>query len=82
MRHLAPHLSKPETAHEVVRHTLFTREASLVAERRAGILKVRLRRQSRSCLDDALKPVMAELNETRTVYPGTNLRLAYEVVGG
>ena len=27
---LAPHLSKPETAYEVMRHTLFASEASLV----------------------------------------------------
>jgi len=81
-RQLAPHLSKPETAHEIVRHTLFASEASLVPDHRAGILRVRLMHQSRNCLDEALQPLLAELNKTRTVYPGTNLRLVYEFVSG
>ena len=81
-RPLAPHLSRPETAHEVVRHTLFASEASLVPDHRAGILKVRLLHQSRNCLDEALKPPLAELKKTRTVYPGTKLRLVYEFVSG
>ena len=32
-RQLAPHLSKPETAHEVVRHTLFASEANIETNR-------------------------------------------------
>ena len=34
---------------------------------RAGILKVRLLRQSGNCLDEALKPLLAELDKARTV---------------
>ena len=30
--------------------------------------------------DDALRHLCAELNSTETVFPGTNLRLAYELV--
>ena len=77
-RRLAPHLSKPETTYEVARHTLFASEASLVPDHRAGNPKVRLLHQSRNCLDEALKPLLAELNKTTTVYPATNLRLVYE----
>ncbi len=66
-RELVPRLSKPETAHDVVRHTLFVGEASLVPDHRAGILNVRLLHQSRNCLDDALKPLLAKLNKTKTV---------------
>ena len=79
---LAPHRSKPETAHEVVRHTLLASKASQVLNHRAGILKVRLLHQSRNCLDEALNPLLAELNKIRAVYPGTNLRLVYEFVSG
>ena len=81
-RQPAPHLSKPETAHEVVRHTLFASEASLVPGHWAGILKVRLQHQWRNSLDGALKPLLAELKKTRTVYTGTNLLLVYEFVSG
>ena len=35
-RQLAPHLSNPETAHEVVRNILFASEGSLVREHQAG----------------------------------------------
>ncbi len=80
-RQLAPHLSKPKTAHEVVRRTLFASEASLVPDHRAGIARVRPLHRSRNCLDDALKPLMAESNSTRAVYSGTKLRLVDEFVG-
>ena len=81
-RQLAPHVSTPETAHEVVRHRLFASEASLVPDHRADILRVRLLHGSRNCLDEALKPLMAELNATRAAYSGTKLRLVDEFVGG
>ncbi len=79
---LAPHLSRPEMAHEVIRETLLSSEASLLPEPRRGILRVRLPRQSQAHLDEALEPVLQALNETRTVYPGTELRLVYEFNGG
>ena len=47
---LLTHLSKPKTAREVVRHTLFASGASLVPDHRSGIFKVRLLHQSRDCL--------------------------------
>ena len=64
-------VAKPKTAHEVVRHTLFASEASLAPGHRADILRMRLLHGSRNCLDEARKPLMAELNATRTVYSGT-----------
>ena len=68
------HWSCRAGAHDVVRHPLSASQASLVSDHRAGILKVRLLHQLRNCLDEALNPLLAELNKTRTVYPGTNLR--------
>ena len=53
-RQLAPPLSKPETAHEVVRNTPFTLEACLVLDHQEGILKLLLVHESRTCLDKAL----------------------------
>ena len=81
-RQPASHLSKPETAHEVVRHALFASKASLVPHHWAGILKVRLQHQCRNSLDEVLKPLLAELKKTRTVYTGTNLPLVHEFVSG
>ena len=79
---LAPQLSRPEMAHEVIRETLLASEASLLPEPRQGVLRVRLPRQSQAHLDEALEPVLQALNETGTVYPGTDLRLVYEFNGG
>ncbi len=81
-KQLTPHLSKPETAQEAVRHTLFASEASLVRDHRSKVVKVHLLHQSRNWLDEAPKPLLAELNMSKTVYPGTNLRLVYEFVSG
>ncbi|MDE0105367.1 MAG: hypothetical protein OXN89_23570, partial [Bryobacterales bacterium] len=81
-RQLALHPPKPETAHQIIRHMLFASEASLVPDHQAGILWVRLLHRSRNCLDEALQRLLAELNTTRTVYPGTNLRLGDEFVSG
>ena len=65
-----------------MRHTLFASEASLDPSHRADILKVRLLHPSRNFLEEALKPLLAELNKTKMVYPRTNLRLVYEFVSG
>ena len=79
---LAPHLSRSEMAHEVIRETLLSSEASLLPEPRRGILRVRLPRQSQAHLDEALEPVLQALNAIGTVYAGTDLRLVYQFNGG
>ena len=79
-RQLAPHEQEPETTHEVVDHNLFAREASLVADHQAEILKVRLLHHSRICIEEALKLLRVGLKKIRTVCPGTDLRLLYECV--
>ena len=81
-RQLAPHLSNPETANEAVCNTLYASEADPVPDNQAVILNVLLPHQSRTCLDEALGPLLAEVNNTKTAYPGTNLRLVSELVSG
>ena len=46
----------------------------------AGRLTVRLLHQASQGQDEALAPLLAELNQTRTLYPGTDLRLVYEIL--
>ena len=36
---------------------------------------MRLLHESHDCLAGALKRLLAQLNKTKTVYPGTNVRL-------
>jgi len=47
----------------------------------AKTLTVRIHRQATAAQDVALDHVCAELNETETLYPGTELRLVFQPVG-
>ncbi len=76
---VAPGLSRPETARLLVK-ALFRSDASLLPDPDAGTLTVRLMHQASRGRDIALAPLLKELNQTRTVYPGTNLRLVYEIL--
>ncbi len=75
---LAPQLDTPETARSLLK-ALFRSEASLLPDPAAGTLTVRLLHQASRAQDAALAPLLAELNRTRTVFPGTQLRLVYEL---
>ena len=45
-------------------------------------LTIRLHRLSTAAHDEALSHLCEELTATETVYPGTDLKIIYEVVGG
>ena len=76
---LAPGLSRPETARTLVKAMLMS-DAGIVPDPSAGTLTVRLLHQARRGHDLALAPLLEELNQTRTLYPGTSLRLVYEIL--
>ena len=75
---LAPRLDNPETARSLLK-ALFQSDASLLPDPAAGTLTVRLLHQASRAQDAALAPLLAALNRTRTVFPGTQLRLVYEL---
>ena len=75
---LAPELDNPATARSLLK-ALFQSEASLLPDPAAGTLTVRLPHQASRAQDVALAPLLEELNRTRTVFPGTQLRLVYEL---
>lgn len=75
---LAPQLDNPETARSLLK-ALFRSDASLLPDPAAGTLTVRLLHQASRAQDAALMPLLEELNQTRTVFPGTQLRLVYEL---
>ncbi|MDE0625766.1 MAG: hypothetical protein OXH99_05155, partial [Bryobacterales bacterium] len=52
----------------------------IVPDPSAGTLTVRLLHQAGRGHDLALAPLLEELNRTRTLYPGTSLRLVYEIL--
>jgi len=59
---------------------LFTTDADLIPDEAAATLTVRLHHLTNRASDEAVRFLAAHLNATETVYPGTNLRLLYELV--
>ena len=76
---VAPELSRPETVRPLLK-ALFRSDASLLPDPAAGTLTVRLLHQASRGLDAALAALLKELNETATLFPGTDLRLVYEIL--
>ncbi len=61
---------------------LYVTEADILPEPEEGILRVRVHNTSRPAANRALAQLMEQLNETEFTYPGTDLRLVYELAGG
>jgi hypothetical protein len=59
---------------------IFSTEADLLPDDAAGTLTVRLHHLNNHASDEATRHLAEQLNETETVYPGTNLRLVYKLV--
>jgi prepilin-type processing-associated H-X9-DG protein len=59
---------------------LYSTEADLLPDANAGTLTVRVHHQANRCADEVIRHFCNELNQTETIYPGTNLRLVYELV--
>ena len=58
---------------------LFQADADILPEPGNGILRVRILGTASNAGDNAIAGLLEELNQTRTVYPGTNLRMVYEL---
>ena len=74
-----PGLGSPESARSLLR-ALFERPASLRPDPAAGTLTVRPMPMATQARDEALARLVAELHRSETIYPGTDLRLVYELL--
>jgi predicted nucleic acid-binding Zn-ribbon protein len=61
---------------------LYNTEADLLPDENASTLTVRVHRQANRCGDEVIRHLCTELDQTETIFPGTNLRLVYELVAG
>ena len=59
---------------------LYCTEADLVPDENAGTLTVRVHHQASRSADEIIRHLCNELNQTKTIFPGTSLRLVYELV--
>ena len=58
---------------------LLTSDANIIPQPAARILRIQLLGLGSDSCDRMLAPLIEELNATRTIYPGTELRLVYEM---
>ena len=75
---LREHLKRPDEARRLLR-ALYTTEADLLPDPDAGTLTVRLHHSANTATDQVIEKLCAELNETQTVFPRTNLRLVMKL---
>ena len=58
---------------------VMTSDADILPDSDHAVLRVRLLGLGSDCCDHALEALIGELNETQTIFPGTNLRMVYEI---
>ncbi|MCP4307892.1 MAG: hypothetical protein GY788_24080, partial [bacterium] len=72
-------ISRYDDARSLLRG-IYNTEADLHPNEKAQTLTVRLHHLANRSSDDAARDLCDELNATETVFPGTTLRLVYELV--
>ncbi len=61
---------------------LFVTEADILPEPENKCLRIRVHSSSRATTNRSLSKFFEVLNESETIYPGTGLRIIYELIGG
>jgi hypothetical protein len=72
-------MSRHDDARNLLR-AVYSTEVDLIPDQEAKTLTVRLHPLANPSSDEALKHLCAEINATETQFPGTELRLIYELV--
>jgi len=72
-------MQREDDARSLLR-ALYGTEADLVPDEKAGTLTVRVHHQASRSADAIIRHLCNELNQTETIFPGTSLRLVYELV--
>jgi hypothetical protein len=75
---LREHLKRPDEARCLLR-ALYTTEADLLPDPKAGTLTVRLHHGANAATDRVIEKLCEELNATETIFPRTNLRLVLKL---
>ena len=75
---LAPHLANAEKEKRMVVKQIIKSNADLIPDNSKQTLTVRLYSLAANRYNKAVKEIIQTLNETETVFPGTNLKLVFE----
>jgi predicted nucleic acid-binding Zn-ribbon protein len=72
-------MSREDDARSLLRG-LYRTEVDLLPDENAATLTVRVHHQANHCADEVIRHLCHELNQTETIFRGTNLRLVYELI--
>jgi prepilin-type processing-associated H-X9-DG protein len=72
------HLSDKEDARRIVKRVC-TAEGDIIPDKEHKTLTIRLHHQACLSQDEAVRKLCEDLNETETIFPGTDLKLIYEL---
>lgn len=72
-------MSRHDDARSLLR-AIYKTEVDIMPDSGAGTLTIRLHQLANKCSGKTMEHLCHELNATRTEFPGTNLRLIYELV--
>jgi Transposase protein len=75
---LREHLARTDDARALLRQ-IFDTEVDLLPDLTANTLTVRLHHLTQAAHDQAIEHLLAELNATQTVFPGTRLTLMFKI---
>lgn len=81
---LAAMLTDPTTDTPAARRLLqdlFVTEADILPEPENSVLRIRVHNASRPAANSSLKKLFKQLNQTEAYYPGTDLKIIYEIGG-
>jgi hypothetical protein len=72
-------MTREDDARSFVR-SLYQTEADIIPDEENGILRIRLHHLTTRTADSSARELCSALNETETFFPGTKLRIVYEMV--
>jgi prepilin-type processing-associated H-X9-DG protein len=71
-------LARPDEVRSLLRQ-IYLSDADLIPDEKNGVLTVRLHHLTNHFSDEAVQYLFIGLNETETIYPGTNLKMKFEL---
>lgn len=76
---LREHLARASDDARALVRQIFEIAADLIPDYRANTLTVRLHHFTQAAHDEAIEKLLVELNDTRTIFPGTRLTIIYKI---
>ena len=77
---LMPSLGSLSQARTILQD-LFVTEADILPQPSQKLLRIRIHHAARPVADRAISMLLSQLNQTETLYPGTNMTMQFEMSG-